>query len=80
MRKVYRKPHIAFESFELSQNIAAGCEDIAHATKGICGIDTGFGILFNTGVVADCEMGPQPGWGDDVCYDVPSDNKNVFSS
>ncbi len=81
MKKDYEKPELVFDSFELSQDIAAGCEFISNHVKGMCGVDTGVGILFSGELYSGaCTMTPGPGFYDGVCYDVPSDMQNVFSS
>ena len=81
MKKTYERPQIVFESFELSQSIAAECLYITNAARGTCAIDTGDGIgmLFTSSVDA-CEYEPGPGMHDDICYDNPGENPNVFSS
>ena len=83
MKKTYEKPQIIFESFELSQSIAAGCAYQANAARGICGFDTGVGILFTAEVLAclgEDGIIPAPGDDDSICYHAPGDNSNVFSS
>ena len=87
MKKNYNKPQLIYESFELSQSIASDCTYISNASKGVCGIviDDGsfFGreiTIYTKGVITTCTTTPTPGKYDDLCYDVPEDNKNVFSS
>lgn len=89
MKKTYTKPHIAFESFALSTNIAGDCEPpyYTNATKNACGIPEANPfpgeppqILFAVGL-GNCTA---PGTGnemyDTLCYDNPSDNNNLFNS
>ena len=76
MKKEYKKPQIIFESFELSQSIANGCQYISNQAYGICPVDVdGFGALFNN---AACEW---PGvMGENVCYHDPAEDNRVFTS
>lgn len=77
MRKAYEKPQIIFDSFELSQSIAAGCEYFSKHEWTKCAVDTGDGdIIFSNG---DCKFTP-PNPDDYVCYHAPDDSRNVFSS
>ena len=81
MKKAYSKPQILFESFEISQSIAGSCEEIVNAMPGSCGLVLFPGkTLFTSEMVGICNTTPSPGQFDDLCYDVPSDNNNVFSS
>lgn len=81
MKKKYAKPQIAFESFELSQSIAAGCEMIQqNMTERSCPVTVP--ELIGTTYFADlnhCTVTP-PGGNDSICYHVPSENNNVYSS
>lgn len=67
MKKPYSKPRIEFESFELSQAIAAGCEVIQNNfNKGQCGFQwNGMGTLFAADAGSMCDILPdhKPGWG-----------------
>lgn len=78
MKKTYVKPKVYFESFELSANIAAGCEAISNSVQNMCEIiDKELGVsVFAKGV---CEW-TAPNSGDKPCYDVPQANYNVFTS
>ncbi len=78
MKRKYVKPEIIFDSFELSQSIAAGCELISQHSQGACPVlDPEIGqTLISEGL---CQMTP-PGGNDSICYDVPMDSYNVFSS
>lgn len=82
MKKTYCKPELTFESFELSQSVAAGCEFISNHVKGSCALDLGIVTLFTQELFKQhvCGTTPAPGQDDSFCYDVPSDDKNVFSS
>ena len=80
MKKEYKKPQIIYESFELSQSIAGGCEFVSNAQRGICSIKMSeYGwddetVLTESmciiGVIAD----------DQLCYDVPAPSSRVYSS
>lgn len=78
MKKTYVKPKVYFESFELSANIAAGCEAISNSAQNMCEIiDKELGVsVFAKDV---CEW-TAPNSGDKPCYDVPQANYNVFTS
>lgn len=79
MKRVYRKPALIYDSFEMSTNIAGNCEGIANFAENFCSvtINIGFDIeVFNN---SNCEWtGPQAE--DMVCYHAPSDSNNVFTS
>lgn len=77
MKKIYSKPQIVFDSFELSQSIAAGCEFISNQAWQVCPVDINIGRTIFT--AAPCQF-TTPGDDDLVCYHNPADNKNVFSS
>lgn len=80
MKKTYTKPQIAFDSFELSQTIAR-CEIISNVVKDVCGWydeETDMNVFVAEGA---CEWVPD---GDDIhngiCYHVPAEAHNLFSS
>lgn len=80
MKKQYVKPDISFDTFELSQSIAGGCEGITNAVYGTCATtipDLGFSIFANKHT---CDVHAAPGNNEFVCYHAPSDSNNVFSS
>lgn len=79
MKKTYSKPEILFEDFSLSTSIAAGCEytNGLHA-QGDCGYETRDGIVFVIGV-SGCKY-TQPDTNDSLCYHVPNEYNNIFSS
>ena len=80
MKKNYEKPQIRFESFELSQDISAGCELISNHAQGSCAVDVpewGGTIYLNS----DCVWAaPDTGSGDGLCYHAPTDSYNVYTS
>ena len=86
MRKVYKKPEMYIENFEVSEFIA-----------GSCGIDLGFSADKNTGSCKSYDFGGinlfggQIGCGydyytfdlnenDKPCYDIPTDFTRIFGS
>ena len=79
MKKEYKKPQIIYESFELSQSIAGGCEFVSSAMRGMCPVitDLGFSVFITS---YGCDVTPAPGDDDQFCYDVPSDSNQVYSS
>lgn len=80
MKKKYESPKIIFESFKLSSSIAAGCEILStNAASFVCPVvDPEIGMsIFTT--ESSCDL-TSPGYLDKICYDVPLENYNVFSS
>ena len=84
MKKVYSKPEIVFESFSLSQSIAAGCEHKTKKSESL--VLSGLGFAFNSDPSA-CDVdvvgnAEDMEFGDGICYHVFSSNgaSNVFSS
>lgn len=87
MKKAYTKPEIVFESFSLSQNIAAGCEEKTNTpAQGQCGIEFGAEILFLDTAGSLCTDKIKNVGGDGeyngLCYHVFSNNGeyNLFNS
>ena len=81
MRKRYQKPALRYESFRLSQSIASGCEGIANFAENQCSVTlTGPGysltLFHDSQICVDSPPNPD----DYLCYHVPSENNNVFSS
>lgn len=76
MKKVYKKPELYFDSFELNANIALGCLAISHHSDSSCPIDDpALGKIYTEGV---CTCTPGPG-DSKVCYHVSADS-NTFTS
>lgn len=83
MKKGYTKPEIMFESFSLCTNIAAGCDE----KTSLQGMDacgwipdnkwTG-GTIFISAPI--CETTPAGTGYDSLCYNVPSEDYNLFNS
>ena len=82
MKKAYSKPEIGFESFALSESIAAGCEERPFNFQEPCGVKSGKQIIF-TEEIKDCSrkvMDGQQGEFNGLCYHNPSAAYNVFMS
>ena len=76
---------MSFEDFELSVNIAAGCDvtpvngEKNSTTINSCGWYDGFDFLFTSGV-DNCKSKTTDDGSSYGCYHVPIDSKNLFSS
>ncbi len=82
MKKPYNKPDIQFESFALSESIAAGCEERPHNATHDCGVKFGKQVVF-TMQMFGCATKIQDGQGGEyngLCYHNPSSAYNVFNS
>lgn len=87
MKKKYSKPDIMFESFTLSNNIAATCAPGAETlvSDNLCGKLFSDGSMVFTTAVAGCSIkvtADQDGdgqWGE-YCYHVPANLLNAFDS
>ena len=83
MKKTYNKPVIVFESFTMSTNIASGCENPTNLpSQNDCGIELeGVGMVFATGMTGCSDF---PISKDDsfngICYHVPTEGNNLFTS
>lgn len=78
MKKAYKKPELAFESFELSQSIAAGCMYISnHGSIYNCSVKTDWETVFVTNDVCDRYV---PELEVKICYHVPNDDYRIFTS
>ena len=81
MKRTYIKPQIAFESLSLSSNIAAGCEMLStNSAERVCPVkikDQNNRTIF---VEHSCDMYSPDGIYDSICYGVPVENSNVFTS
>lgn len=81
MKKVYTKPQIAFESFQLTSNIAGDCNTKpASADETTCGyrVDDSW-IIFQGNPPCNFPVG-QSTENDKICYHVPSGIISVFTS
>ena len=79
MKKVYSKPQIAYESFQMSQSIAAQCDFVSNLGKFQCSIEIYDGFTIFMDEANGCDNTP-PKNDNKICYDVPSDYVGVFSS
>lgn len=80
MKKFYSKPMIEFDSFELTDSIAAGCAYISsNQSPYACPVldeEFGYTIFTDYGV---CDSTP-PGGNDSICYHVPTADYSVYTS
>lgn len=81
MKKTYVKPNAIFESFELSANIAVGCEYRTNHAKNDCVYYLNNGRNVFVDVNTNCRDITAPGqdYGA-VCYHIPSEQSNLFTS
>lgn len=84
MKKVYSKPEIMFEDFSLNNSITVGCEKIAQATEYACSYDmtSSLGVIsvFTDQVTGDICTTVKPDGYNEICYHVPTEANNVFTS
>ena len=85
MKKVYRKPEVLFENFSLSIGIAVNCEEInKNPSVDQCSWTPDeqwdFGGIFGVDYQGACEVTPSNSGYDTLCYHVPSENYNLFTS
>lgn len=80
MKKPYSKPEIYFESFSLSQNIAAGCEVTDPHDERL--YFTGEGFAFTSACDVNMDNGGGDGEFNTICYHVLSSDggMNFFAS
>lgn len=80
MKKAYVTPDIVFESFEITENIAAGCTLInSHFAPYDCPVfDEEIGLAYFS-QLGTCHLTP-PGGNDSICYHVPVNDNNVYVS
>lgn len=87
MKKVYEKPQFMFESFEMSTNIASGCQhtNVTYSSGQTgCGYQVG-GDRFNNETTiftseVSCEATQDDGVYNGICYHVPTAGNNIFNS
>lgn len=80
MKKVYTKPAILFDSFELSQSIAAGCEFKANQADGACALVDPEMLVTVFGDGIPCSHTTDDGTWENLCYHAPADALNGFTS
>ena len=82
MKREYSPPEIIFDSFTLTENIAANCtRNITNQYSGSCGLIFGTKILF-TYEAAGCKHKVADGspMANGVCYHIPSGDNRLFNS
>ena len=81
MKKIYVKPEVYFESFELGANIATGCSVAINHAEGSaqCSMIPGIGTIFTNN---SCEWiaSDDENVGAKFCYHVPMEAKRLFPS
>ena len=81
MKKAYTPPKLYYESFQLAQNISAGCEGIANFNDICCSIDVNdIGVTLNIYAQPGIFVFTGPGFEDRICYHAPTEMNNAFSS
>lgn len=81
MKKTYVKPQVFFEDFQLSASIAAGCEYTTNHTMNMCAYEiTGGRSVFIDETTSCLDVKVQNGQYGNVCYHVPADTSNLFTS
>lgn len=85
MKRTYSKPEIAFESFNLSANIAANCEIIIPTPySGTCGYayegGNGTTMFTSEAGTAVCNIAINDDESNGFCYHVPIESNNLFNS
>lgn len=81
MKKKYVKPEAIFESFELSSSIAAGCEYKTNHALEVCTYQiTGGRNVFVSPSTGCNDITAPEGDYNGICYQVPSDANNLFTS
>ena len=81
MKKPYSEPDILFESFTLSTNIAAGCEEKPYNNTDACGVLWDRNTIFHSkenGCAREIVDGD--GTYNKLCYHNPYESYNVFYS
>lgn len=81
MKKTYVKPEVYFESFELSTSIATGCEyKTQHAINDCTYKITGGRNVFVDETTNCNDLKVPGGTYGSVCYQVPAEASNLFTS
>lgn len=81
MKKVYTAPEILFESFTMSTNIAAGCEEIVRTfAQGDCAYEGTGGIALFLDSIKACEFKSNDDGSNGFCYHVPGEENDLFTS
>ena len=82
MKRIYNKPQIVFESFQLTESIAAACGvKTATPTQGLCGVEYLPGIvIFTSDMTGICNTTYEDGKYDQLCYYIPTPEYLLFNS
>lgn len=81
MKKTYVKPMVAFESFQMTSNIAGDCEEIIkNQSRDTCGLSIGGNMTAFITKENGCSFETVDGNPDYACYHVPTDDNNLFNS
>ncbi len=80
MKKAYSKPDVMFDSFSMSQSIASPCEIRANHQEGGCGVVLTESITLFNESISPCSWHFEDEQYDGLCYHVPFEAYNVFSS
>ena len=79
MKRKYEAPVVSFEDFELSTSIAAGCDFKTNHQKDMCAYEPTGRFIFVDGV-NDCKTIPEDGTYNGMCYHVPNEYTQLFTS
>ena len=85
MKKTYTAPDIIFESFSLTENIAAGngtcARNVTTPSSNICGVEYGSKMVFTIPVIG-CAVKIEDGSPvfDGLCYHIPYGDNKLFNS
>lgn len=87
MKRIYTKPELLCEEYELSVAIAGDCGDswdrsmFTHLDVNVCGYEIGGEIMFSTGIESRCvDRYPVDKPGSSYCYNTVADQMRVFAS
>lgn len=81
MKKEYKAPRIAFESFAASTNIAGDCEKATHTPSQMqCGLEVPGGITLFLDGIQDCFFKQSDMPFDGFCYHIPTETMTYFNS
>lgn len=81
MKKVYTAPEILFESFTMSTNIAAGCDEIERSfSQDSCAYTGTGGIAMFLDAIVACEYKSDDDGSNGFCYHVPGEENDLFAS
>lgn len=79
MKKVYIKPMIKIENFNLSESIALGCELKSNHAQDVCAYDDNGWMTF-TSTISACKDVQIDQEDEKLCYHVLTEAYNIFTS